>query len=156
MDPDTLLHAFTQAVEAEDGARLAALFTPDGVYHDVFYGSFAGRERIAAMITDRFARDATEFRWDMHDPVCDGRTLYARYVFSYRSKLPESEGRRALFEGVAIMTLRDGLIAAYREVANPGPGLVTMGFAPERVAKILQRVAEALQARREAARHRTG
>ena len=129
------------------------MFTEDGVYHDVFYGAFAGRQRIAEMIDDWFYRTATDFRWDMHDPVCDGRTLYARYTFSYKSLLPEAQGRRAMFEGVAIMRLRDGLIAEYSEVANTGTGFVDMNFAPERIAKILARQASALRARPEMARH---
>ena len=153
MDPIALLKDFCEAVERREGARFAALFCADGVYHDVFYGAFAGRQRIAEMIDDWFYRTATDFRWDMHDPVCDGRTLYARYTFSYKSLLPEAQGRRAMFEGVAIMRLRDGLIAEYSEVANTGTGFVDMNFAPERIAKILARQASALRARPEMARH---
>ena len=130
MDAHALLDRFCRAVEAGDGAAFGALFAPDGVYHDVFYGEFRGRARIAAMLTDWFYRDARDFRWDMHAPVSDGRTLYARYVFSFESKLPGAEGRRAMFEGVAIMGLRDGLIASYREVADTTPGLADLGFAP--------------------------
>ena len=69
-------------------------------------------------------------RWDMHDPVSDGRILYARYTFSCTSLLPQAGGKRAMFEGVAIMRLRDGRIADYREVANTGPAFVDMNFAP--------------------------
>jgi hypothetical protein len=69
----------------------------------------------------------------MHEPVTDGHTLYARYTFSYVSTLPEAQGRRVGFEGVSIIKLRDGLIVEYREVANVGPALVALGFAPERV-----------------------
>ena len=58
-----------------------------------------------------------------------------------------------MFEGVAIMRLRDGLIAEYSEVANTGTGFVDMNFAPERIAKILARQASALKARPEMARH---
>lgn len=155
MNPTTLLTSFCRSVEAGDGAAFAALFTPDGVYHDVFYGTFSGRDRIAAMLTDWFHRDARDFRWDMHEPVCDGTTLYARYVFSFTSKLDGAEGRRAMFEGVSIMTLRDGQIAAYQEVANPGPGLLDLGFPAERVAKILGREGAALKARPESTRHLT-
>jgi len=121
--------------------------------HDVFYGEFAGRARISAMIEQWFHRDATDFRWDMHDPVFDGRTLYARYVFGFRSRLPGAEGRRAVFEGVSIMTIQEGQIAAYREVANPAPGLVDLGFAPERIAKLMARDGASLKARPETARH---
>ncbi|MBM3554914.1 MAG: nuclear transport factor 2 family protein [Alphaproteobacteria bacterium] len=153
MTSTELLKAFTAAVERHDGKAFAQLFAEDGVYHDVFYGAFAGRGRIAELINDWFYRSAEDFRWDMHDPVSDGRKLYVRYVFSYRSKLPEAQGRRAMFEGVSILTLKDGLIAEYREVAETAPALLSLGFAPERVAKICGKWDSALRARPEAKRH---
>ena len=88
MDTTTLLRTFCDSVERRDGRTFAQLFTEDGVYHDVFYGAFAGRKKIAELIDDWFYRAAEDFRWVMHDPVSDGQTLYARYTFSYRSKLP--------------------------------------------------------------------
>jgi len=148
-----MLRAFCDAVEQRKGADFADLFTEDGVYHDVFYGAFAGRSKIAEMIDDWFYRTATDFRWDMHSPVSDGKTLYARYTFSYRSTLPEANGARAMFEGVAIMMLRDGLIAEYHEVANTATGFVDMNFAPERIAKIFAKQGAALKARPEMKRH---
>jgi uncharacterized protein (TIGR02246 family) len=153
MNITAMLRTFCEAVERHDGRAFAALFTEDGVYHDVFYGAFKGRARIAEMIDDWFYRTATDFRWDMHAPVTDGETLYARYTFSYRSTLPEAKGARAMFEGVSIMTLRDGLIAEYHEVANTATGFVDMNFAPERIAKIMAKQGAALKARPEMARH---
>lgn len=148
-----LMEAFAGAAVAGDGARLAELFTEDGVYHDVFYGEFRGRAAIADMLENRFHRDAGNFRWDMHDPVRSGDIGYVRYVFSYDSKLEGCEGRRGLFEGVGILRLDGDLIRDYREVANVGPGLVALGFAPERIAKILGREAQALAARDDARGH---
>src|SRR4029078_10591482 len=87
-----MLRSFSDAVERLDGKAFASLFTEDGVYHDVFYGPFKGRAKIAEMIDDWFYRTASDFRWDMHAPVSDGTTLYARYTFSYRSTLPEAKG----------------------------------------------------------------
>lgn len=153
MEPAALLAAFRDAVSRRDGRAFAALFTPDGVYHDVFYGAFRGPDGLAAMIEDVFYRTAEDFRWDFHDPVSDGRILYARYTFSYRSTLPEAKGARAMFEGVAIIRLQDGRIADYREVADTGPAFVDLGFAPERIAKILGRQGAALKARDEMKRH---
>jgi limonene-1,2-epoxide hydrolase len=153
METTELLRVFCDAVEQRSGAAFAALFTEDGVYHDVFYGAFEGREKIAIMIDDWFYRTATDFRWDMHQPVSDGRTLYARYTFSYRSTLPEAKRARAMFEGVAIMQLRDGRIESYREVANVAPGFVDMNFAPERIAKIAARQGGELRSRPEMKRH---
>jgi ketosteroid isomerase-like protein len=153
MSTTAMLRAFCDAVERRNGQAFAELFTEDGIYHDVFYGAFEGRDRIAAMIDDWFYRTATDFRWDMHDPVTDGTTLYARYTFSYRSTLPEAKGARAMFEGVAIMTLRDGRIVSYREVANTAPAFVDLNFAPERIARIVGKQGAALKARPEMKRH---
>ncbi|MBR0794180.1 nuclear transport factor 2 family protein [Bradyrhizobium jicamae] len=153
MDTTRMLRAFCDAVERRDGKAFAELFTEDGVYHDVFYGAFKGREKIAEMVDDWFYRTATDFRWDMHDPVSDGATLYARYTFSYRSTLPEAKGARAMFEGVAIMRLRDGRITGYHEVANTAPAFVDLNFAPERIAKIVGKQGAELRARPEMARH---
>src|SRR5215469_16836908 len=92
MDANAMLREFCDAVEKRDGWRLANLFCPDGVYHDVFYGAFAGRQKIAEMVDEWFYKSATDFRWDMHDAVSDGRTLYAYYTISYKSLLPEANG----------------------------------------------------------------
>jgi ketosteroid isomerase-like protein len=153
MDASALLKSFCSAVERRDGKGFAELFTEDGVYNDVFYGAFKGRQKIAEMIDDWFHRTARDFRWEMFRPVSDGKTLYAYYTFSYVSTLPEAKGRRVGFEGVSMMALRDGKITEYREVANVGPGFVDMGFAPERVAKILAKEGAHLKQQPEWKRH---
>jgi hypothetical protein len=51
------------------------------------------------------------------------------------------------------MTLRDGKIAEYHEVANTAPAFVDMNFAPERIARIAGKEGVALKARPEMARH---
>jgi ketosteroid isomerase-like protein len=153
MDTSDLLKTFTSAVEHRDGKTFAGLFTEDGVYHDVFYGAFKGREKIAEMIDDWFHRTARDFRWEMFRPVSDGTMLYAYYTFSYVSTLPEAKGKRVGFDGVSIMRLSNGMIAEYREVANASMGLLDIGFAPERVAKIFAREANRIKERPEWARH---
>ena len=60
---------------------------------------------------------------------------------------------RVGFEGVSIMSLRDGKITEYREVANVGPAFVDIGFAPERIAKILAREGAHLKQQPEWKRH---
>jgi ketosteroid isomerase-like protein len=154
MDVSALLKKFCGAVERRDGKAFAGLFTEDGVYHDVFYGAFEGRAKIAEMIDDHFHRTARDFRWEMFRPVCDGKMLYAYYTFSYVSTLPEANVKRVGFDGVSIMKLRDGQIAEYREVANGSMGLLEIGFAPERVAKILAREAKHLKEQPEWVRHK--
>jgi hypothetical protein len=51
------------------------------------------------------------------------------------------------------MTLRDGKIASYHEVANTAPAFVDLNFAPERIAKIVAKQGAALKARPEMKRH---
>ena len=153
MNTSAFLRAFCDAVEQRNGTAFSELFTEDGVYHDVFYGAFEGHGKIAEMIDDVFYRTATDFRWDMHAPVSDGERLYAHYTFSYRSTLPEAKGARVMFEGVAMMKLRDGKILEYHEVANTAPAFVDMNFAPERIAKIFAKQGTALKARPEMRRH---
>ncbi|MGI9426267.1 MAG: nuclear transport factor 2 family protein [Hyphomicrobiaceae bacterium] len=147
-----LITQMTEAAVRGDGAGVADCFTADGVYHDVFYGAFRGRE-IASMIENYFHRDAENFRWDIHDPVGNGDVGYARYVFSYDSKLDESKGKRAIFEGVAICRLNDGLIQSYTEVANAALGLSCIGFPPERLARFIAKQRDELRQRDEAAAH---
>jgi len=154
MNAAELLKSFCSAVERRDGKSFSALFTEEGVYHDVFYGAFKGREKIAELIDDWFHRTARDFRWEMFRPVTDGTMLYAYYTFSYISTLPEAKGKRVGFDGVSIMRLEDGKIAEYREVANTSIALLDIGFAPERVAKILGREAAHIKARPEWQRHK--
>src|SRR3546814_18647453 len=95
----SLLGAFTAAVEAGDGGRLAALFTGDGVYHDTFYGEFTGPASIAEMLEGRFWREATAFGSDIVGPVPAGERGYARRAVSYTQALPEGQGKRGPVEG---------------------------------------------------------
>ena len=153
MNTSAMLRAFCDAVEQRNGAAFAELFTEDGVYHDVFYGAFTGRAKIAGMIDDWFYRTATDFRWDMHDAGQRRRDALRALHVQLSLMLPEAKGARAMFEGVAIMKLRDGKIAEYHEVANTATGFVDMNFAPERIAKIFARQGAALKARPEMKRH---
>jgi hypothetical protein len=134
-----LLARMTQAVCRGDGAAAAGCFTPDGTYHDGFYGAFRGREAIGEMIEQYFHRDAREFVWNLEDVISDGRVGYARYDFSYVSNLAGAKGKRVGFVGMSRCRLRDGLIERYDEAFDRGPVLVQLGFAPERIAKSLAR-----------------
>jgi len=154
MDFATVINKLAATASAGQGAEMAALFAQDGVYHDCFYGSFTGREAIRDMIENYFHRDAEDFIWDMHDAVNGHGIGYARYVFSYRSKLADYAGNLGMFEGVAIVRYNEaGEITDYREVAETGAGLSALGFAPERIAKFMAREATALQSRDESAAH---
>jgi len=138
-----LIERLTQAICRGDGAVAAACFTPDGSYHDGFYGEFRGREAIRGMVENHFHANARDFTWTLADALSDGKLAYARYDFSYVSKIPGSAGKRIFFSGIAQLRLEDGLIAHYGEVFDRGVALAQMNFAPERMAKSLARWAEA-------------
>lgn len=133
-----LLGRMTRAICAGDGAAAAACFTPDGVYHDGFYGEFRGRDEIARMV-GIFHRDARDFEWTLADALSDGRVGYARYAFSYVSRLPGAEGKPAGFAGTSFCRLEDGLIRRYEEQFERAPVLAQLGFPDERILKSVRR-----------------
>jgi hypothetical protein len=152
MDFDTLLARFSQAAQTHDCEGLAALFTPDGTYDDAFFGPHTGRPDIAAM-HERFHVGGEAFCWEFTDPAHTGDTGYASYVFSYRSREPESAGRLIVFEGMSRFRLRDGLIAHFGEVFDRGVAFSQLGYATERTAKLLARYARGLHTQPKVERH---
>ena len=89
MSFDDLMQRFAAAAVAGDGGTLAALFAEDGQYQDVFYGTFPGRSEIVDLLENHFHRDGTNFRWDMHDPVCQGDIGYVRSATIRSSRAPK-------------------------------------------------------------------
>jgi hypothetical protein len=137
----TLLQTFAARVEANDGAGFSSLFTPEATYHDYFFGAHTGSAAISAML-DRFHEGGEDYRWEFFEPLADERTGYARYRFSYRSKVPGSAGKPIAFEGFCRMRLKHGLIEEYAEVFDRGVAFVQLGFAPGKVARLLEKYAE--------------
>ncbi|KAB2872748.1 MAG: nuclear transport factor 2 family protein [Burkholderiaceae bacterium] len=136
------LERFAAAVAAGDTERFAALFATDACYDDGFFGVHRGRAAIAAML-ERFHAGGEAFAWQFIEPLADERIGYARYLFSYRSKQPESPGRLIVFEGMSRFAFgSDGLIADYAEVFDRGVAFVRLGYAEPRVAKLLARYAQ--------------
>ena len=131
--------AFAAAVVANDGAGLGMLFTPDGVYDDGFFGAHRGRAAIAQML-QRFHDTGGDYRWEWNDPISDGVTGYARFRFSYRSRLPECAGTPVSFDGISRFRFApDGLIERYDEAFDRGVALVQLGFPAERIRRILEK-----------------
>lgn len=154
MDLAAVLKTFAAAVEANDGNRLADLFTDDGVYDDYFFGpSKPGRQAIADMLA-HFYDGGKNFKWEFYDPVVSGRIGYASYRFSYDSTLPEAKGVRVMFEGISRFDLEGERIKRYSEVFDRGSALAQLDFAPERLKKIELKYAAALKARPEAVGHK--
>lgn len=146
-----LLHDFTLAAESGDGARFAGHFTADAVYYDYIYGPHRGRADIAHMMRNLFHRDAADYRWEMFDPVFDGEKGYAWSLSSFTSKIPQFAGQRVVIDGISRFTLRDGLIAEYRESVNGGVAMAQLGVEPARMTKVFKRWAGWLMERPETA-----
>ena len=135
-DFTSMLSRFAAAVCSNDGKGLAALFAADGVYDDGFFGEHAGGEAIAKML-QRFHDTGTNYRWDFFDALTDGKTGYARYRFSYASRMPGAEGKPVVFEGTGHFVFKDGLIARYSEAFDRGVALAQQDFAAERIKRVL-------------------
>ena len=147
-----LLERFAAAVVANDGSGLGALFTPDGVYVDELFGAHHGRAAIAGML-QRFHDTGRDYRWDFIDPVCDGTIGYARFRFSFASRLSECEGRPVVFEGISQFRFERGMIARYGEAFDRGVALVQLGFPAERIRRIVEKAAGSLTASPEVRPH---
>lgn len=143
-----LLQRFTASAEAGDGEAFATCFTPDGVYHDYIYGDHSGRADIAHMMSGLFHRDAgADYRWQMFDPVCNGRLAYAWSLSSFTSRVPDYAGKFVVIDGMSRFALRDGLISDYRESVNGGVAMAQLGVAAPRIEKVLTRWARQLRER---------
>lgn len=138
---EALLGRMTAAICRGDAEAAAACFTEDGVYHDGFYGEFRGRAEIARMVREFFYRDARDFEWRLSNAVSDGRTGYARYDFSYVSKLPESAGKKVGFQGISCCALEGDRIRRYEEIFERAPVMAKLGFADARILKAIKRSA---------------
>lgn len=144
-----LLDAFTHSAESGDGACFAKHFTEDGVYYDYIYGPHRGRADIAHMMQGLFHRDATDYRWEMFDPVFDGHQGYAWSLSSFTSTIPQFAGKRVVIDGMSRFIIRDGLIAEYHESVNGGVAMAQLGVEPARMAKVFSRWSGWLQERPE-------
>jgi hypothetical protein len=151
-DFPALLTRFAAAVVANDGAALAALFTEDGTYDDGFFGAHTGRPAIAQML-QRFHDTGRDYRWTWSEPLSDDRTAYARWRFSYASRLPGAEGKPVLFEGMSRFQFRGDLIAHYAEAFDRGVALIQTAMPPDRIARVLEKAAAAQNATAEAKDH---
>lgn len=132
-----LLARFSDAATRGDGKAFAACFTEEAVYHDYIYGPHKGREAIADMLENLFHRDATDYHWQMFDPVCNGQTAYAWSLSRFTSTVPEFQGRKVVIDGMSRFRLENGLIAEYWESVNGGVAMVQLGVSAPRIERVL-------------------
>ena len=148
MDFAELVNRFATAAASGDGDALADLFTANGTYDDDLFSPNTGREAIKRMLA-HFADGGRNFRWEFLDPVRSGDIGYASYRFSFESTRPEAQGARVAFDGIGRFDLEGDRIRRYCEVFDRGMALAQQAFAPEHLARIELKYANAMKTRPE-------
>jgi limonene-1,2-epoxide hydrolase len=95
---------------AGDETRSAAYFTSDGIFHEANREPIVGRDAIAAHWAP-FFHGGPEWRMTVHDLFGGGD----RYVVDYTWEIKTRTGEWTGNAGCAIVHLRDGKIARWRE-----------------------------------------
>jgi steroid delta-isomerase-like uncharacterized protein len=137
----SIVREFEGAFNRQDVAALVACFTPDGSYHDTFFGGHAGSAPLRAMF-ERMFREGRDYRWTMETVVETDAGAGAEWTFAYTvsDAIPRSAGRAVQFRGMSLFEKRGGKIAAYRESFDLGAALLQLGFSPEAMAKTIRRL----------------
>lgn len=136
----SIVREFERAFSRQDVDGLVACFTERGTYYDTFYGRHAGPAALRAMF-ERMFSEGKEYLWTM-DVLVESATLAAaewRFGYTVTEAVPRSAGRRIGFRGMSLFELEGGKIRAYREYFDMGAALLQLGFAPEPMARVLER-----------------
>ncbi len=136
----SIVREFEDAFNRRDVAALVRCFTEDGSYTDGYYGEHRGQPALRAMF-ERMFREGTDYAWRMDAVVESPERAAAEWSFRYvvTAAVPRSAGRAVAFRGMSVFELRAGRIAVYREYFDLGVALLQLGFAPDAIAKVLQR-----------------
>ncbi|PZS25155.1 MAG: hypothetical protein DLM59_20710 [Pseudonocardiales bacterium] len=134
--PD-VAHRFAAAFNTRDTDRVLDCFTPDAVYHDLFYGRFSGRAGLRRVF-ERMYAEGGHHEWRMtrvvDEPVCTIGEW--QFTFTVSAMVPRSSGRTLTFHGVSIFETRARLCHTYREYFDRGAALLGLGISPSAVARI--------------------
>ena len=136
----SIVHDFEAAFNRRDVDGLLACFTERATYTDMFYGPHTGQPALRAMF-ERMFREGQEYRWTMDLVVESPQRAAAEWSFRYvvSEVIPRSAGRTVGFKGMSVFELDGGRITVYREYFDSGVALLQLGFAPESLARVLQR-----------------
>jgi len=107
----SIVREFERAFNRQDVAALVACFTPDGSYHDTFFGGHAGAGQLRGMF-ERMFREGREYAWTMETVVETEECAAAEWTFAYvvSEAIPRSAGRRVRFRGMSLFEKRAGKI----------------------------------------------
>ncbi len=127
---------FTEYVCENNANKFANLFSEEGVYHDYIYGSFKGKKNIKSMLANYFHRDAENFYWEMYDHVFNKNIGYAKYRFTFTSKIPIYFGKKVVLAGICFFRFKSNLILEYSESVNGGIAMVQLGVNPQKIKNV--------------------
>ena len=127
---------FTKCVCENNLQEFGKLFATNGIYHDYIYGNFKGRNNIKRMLSDLFHRDTEQFYWKMFDHVFNNNIGYAKYRFSFISKIPEYTGKKVILSGMSSFKIKNKKILEYSESVNGGLAMVQLGISPLKMEKV--------------------
>jgi steroid delta-isomerase-like uncharacterized protein len=135
-----VVRRFEAAFNKQDVDALVGCFTEGATYTDTFFGPHTGHPALREMFARMF-REGRDYAWQMNVVVEDARHAAAEWSFGYvaTDAVPRSAGRRVRFRGMSLFVLDDGRIAGYREYFDEGLALLQLGFAPEALAKVLEK-----------------
>jgi limonene-1,2-epoxide hydrolase len=103
-------HALFDLWRAGDEQAAVAYFTPDGVFHEAQKPPIAGRDAIAAHWAP-FFHGGPVWRMTVHDLFGSGE----RFAVDYTWEIRLGDGSWTGSPGCAIVHVRDGKIAVWRE-----------------------------------------
>ncbi len=136
----SVAHRFARAFNSRDVERVLEVFTPDAVYHDLFYGRFAGHPGLRELFARMYA-EGTAHEWTMTQ-VAQSQTCTIgewRFAFTLSDAVARGAGRTLRFTGVSVFDTREGRCHTYREYFDRTAALLAIGIAPASVAGIVAR-----------------
>ena len=86
-----------------EGDKFADLFVDNGIYHDYIWK--LSRKNIKLMLNNYFHRDAKSFYWKMYDHVFKDNKGYAKFRFSFTSKITQFKDKRVVVSGISFLNL---------------------------------------------------
>ncbi len=127
----SIVREFERAFNRQDVAVLVACFTPDGSYHDTFFGGHAGADNLRAMF-ERMFREGRDYAWTMETVVETEECAAAEWTFAYvvSDAIPRSAGRRVRFRGMSVFEKRGGPDRGLPRVLRPGRGAAPARLQP--------------------------
>ena len=105
------IELFWKTQDDRDYSRLSELFADDAVLVDPIYGTYEGREAIAAFMEKMNAEmGGQQIEFDLVEAAGDGEVAWAQW----QARTPAG-----VRQGVGIYRVRDGLLTYYKDYMNP-------------------------------------